>query len=338
LARKSSHLRKHVILEGWLYQTARLTALAFIRSEIRRTRREQEACMQRTLNENESDVWTQIAPLLETAMSGLNETDRHAVVLRFIYGKSMKEVGAALGRSEGAAALRLHRAMEKLRQSFYKRGVVSTSEIIAGAISAYSVQPAPIGLAKTITAVALGNGAAASGPTLTLVKGAWKLMAWTKAKTAVVVGLAALLVVGTTATLFVKHQDQIQLQTNFPRSSWVNAGYASPEFALETLFWAQSLGDGKMCLASMTTDLQQQLQQQFGSELKEQAISLEEYFTRKSKEDVRPVTGFNIWGKEVVSNEFILRVWISGKEKDATFKMRKVGNEWKLGEQFLPDY
>jgi hypothetical protein len=88
----------------------------------------------------------------------------------------------------------------------------------------------------------------------------------------------------------------------------------------------------------MTTDFQQQLQRQFGSELKDQVISPGEFLTQKSKEDVRLVTGFKIWGKEVVSNEVVLRVWISGKEKDVTFKMRNVGSEWKLSEQFFPDY
>src|ERR1700722_7036383 len=58
LARKSRHLSKRVILEGWLYETARLTAVTSIRSEIRRARREQEAQMQTTLNESESDLWT----------------------------------------------------------------------------------------------------------------------------------------------------------------------------------------------------------------------------------------------------------------------------------------
>src|SRR5882757_9015822 len=94
LARKASRLGKKVILEGWLYQTARLTALTAIRSEIRRSRREEEAQMQNMTNENESDVWKQIEPLLDNAMESLNEPDRHAVVLRYFYGKSMKEVGA----------------------------------------------------------------------------------------------------------------------------------------------------------------------------------------------------------------------------------------------------
>src|SRR6266853_212341 len=46
LARKSRYLGRAVILSGWLYQTARLTAVTFVRSEVRRAHREQEAHMQ----------------------------------------------------------------------------------------------------------------------------------------------------------------------------------------------------------------------------------------------------------------------------------------------------
>jgi RNA polymerase sigma factor (sigma-70 family) len=139
LARKSRHLGKRVILSGWLYQTARLTAVTFIRSEIRRARREQEAHMQTLFNESESDVWPQIAPLLDAAMAGLSEVDRHAVVLRFFDGKSMKEIGVALGASEDAAKMRLNRAVEKLRLFFTKRGVVLPAAVLTAAISANSV-------------------------------------------------------------------------------------------------------------------------------------------------------------------------------------------------------
>jgi RNA polymerase sigma factor (sigma-70 family) len=198
LAGKSRRLGRGVILEGWLYQTARLTALTFIRGEIRRARREEEARLQTLPTENEAEVWTQIAPLLDTAMAGLSGPDRHAVVLRFFYGRSMKEVGDALGGSEGAARLRLHRAVEKLRRFFLKRGVTSTTEAIAGAISTHAVQAAPPALAQTVTAVALAKGATAGGSTLTLIKGALKLMAWTKAKTVIVIGAGMLLATGST--------------------------------------------------------------------------------------------------------------------------------------------
>src|ERR1051326_1250738 len=68
LARKSRNLGNGVVLSGWLYQTARLSAATFIRSEFRRIRREQEAFMETIVNQNESDVWPEIAPLLDAAM------------------------------------------------------------------------------------------------------------------------------------------------------------------------------------------------------------------------------------------------------------------------------
>jgi uncharacterized protein (TIGR03435 family) len=207
LARKSSHLSKHVILEGWLYETARLTAMTFIRSKIRRVRREQEAYMQNVLNENQTDVWTQIAPLLDSGLADLNETDRHAVVLRFFYGKSMKEIGTALGGSEDTARMRINRALEKLRKFFTKRGIASTTATLAGAISANSVQAAPMTLVKTISAVAVAKGAAATTSTLTLVKGALKIMAWTKMQTAIVVGAGILLAAGTTTVTINKIEE-----------------------------------------------------------------------------------------------------------------------------------
>jgi RNA polymerase sigma factor (sigma-70 family) len=206
LATKARRLNRRVILSGWLYETARLTALTYIRSEIRRTRRE-EAHMQTILNESESEVWPQIAPLLDAAMAGLNETDRHAVVLRFFDGKSMKEVGAALGANENAAKKRVSRALEKLRKFFTKRGVVSTATIIASAMTANSVQVAPATLAKTVTVVALAKGAVASASTLTLIQGALKVMAWTKMKMTIVVGVGVLLAIGTSIVATKKVQN-----------------------------------------------------------------------------------------------------------------------------------
>src|SRR5215469_15885352 len=49
LARKAGELRKETILSGWLYQTARFTAANFLRTEIRRASREQEAQIMQSL-------------------------------------------------------------------------------------------------------------------------------------------------------------------------------------------------------------------------------------------------------------------------------------------------
>ena len=172
LARKAGSLDETTILSGWLCRTARYASADAIKIQRRRQHREQEAFMQSTLNESENDAWPQIAPLLDTALAELGETDHNAIVLRFFEGKSMSEVGAALGTNEDAAKKRVNRALEKLRKIFTKRGVTSTTATLAGAISANSVQAAPVDLAKTVAAIALAKGATASISTLTLVKAA----------------------------------------------------------------------------------------------------------------------------------------------------------------------
>jgi RNA polymerase sigma factor (sigma-70 family) len=199
LAQKAGRISEKTILEGWLYQTARLGAASLLRRESRRARREQEAYMRTELASTPPDeTWEQLAPLLDDAMGRLGEKDRSAVVLRFFRGKSFAEVGTASGISENAAKKRVGHALEKLHRYFFKRGVSSTTAIIAAAISAHSVQAAPLALAESVTSVAFAKGVVASGSTLTLIKGVLRLMAWTKAKTAIIVGTIMLLTLGTT--------------------------------------------------------------------------------------------------------------------------------------------
>jgi RNA polymerase sigma factor (sigma-70 family) len=201
LAQKAKSLGPRTILSGWFYQTARLAAANFLRSEIRRQKREQEAYMESLLNEPTPNLWQQIAPLLDDAMGHLSENDRNVVVLRFFQNQSAAEIGDALGIDSAAAQKRITRAVGRLRKFFAKRSVTHSVELITGAISANSVQAAPVALAKSVTAVAIAKGAAASGSTLTLIKGALKLMAWTKAKTAIVIGAGLILAAGTTTVV-----------------------------------------------------------------------------------------------------------------------------------------
>ena len=213
LARKAGALGHKTVLPGWLYHTARLTAANLQRAETRRVRREQEAFMQSKLEESPTDnLWRELSPQLDEAMAGLGTSERDALVLRYFQNKSMAEVAKFLGLEENTAQKRVSRALEKLRKFFTKHGVDSTTAGIAENISAHSVQAVPLTLVKSVTAVAVAKGATASISTLTLIKGALKIMAWTKAKTGMV-GVIVVVFVLTATTVVIRHNHSSRSQT-----------------------------------------------------------------------------------------------------------------------------
>jgi RNA polymerase sigma factor (sigma-70 family) len=221
LARKAASLGAKTILTGWLYRTAGYVSGSALKRERRRQHREQEAFMQSELDAQAGPIWNQLSPLLDEALLRLGQTDRDALVLRYFEGRSLNEVGSALGASEDAAKKRVNRALEKLRNFFAKRGVHSTTSAIAETISANSILIAPATLAKTATAVALAKGATASTSTLTLIKGALKIMAWTKAKTAVVAIAAVIVATGTTTIVIKSHTSRAaRSNANLPSATW----------------------------------------------------------------------------------------------------------------------
>jgi RNA polymerase sigma factor (sigma-70 family) len=208
LARKAAGFPSGTPLSGWLYQTARLTTANYLRGEMRRRRYEQEVHMQSEIRESHTEpVWQGLAPLLDEAMGELSGKERNAIVIRYFQGQTFSEVAAALGSNEAAVQKRVSRGVEKLRSFFAKRGYKTSAGVLVGLISTNSLQAVPAGLSGSVTASAMLKGATAGASTLTLIKGALKLMAWTKIKTALAIG-ACVLVAGTTAITISNFMDK----------------------------------------------------------------------------------------------------------------------------------
>jgi RNA polymerase sigma factor (sigma-70 family) len=165
LAREAEKLKPDTILTAWLYTVMRRTAIDVIRKESRRQLREQIAVEMTNMNATSAD-WTQIEPLLDDAMSALEETDRAAILLRYFENKNLREVGESLKISDDAAQKRVSRAVEQLREFFSKRRLTTGASGLAVVISANAVQAAPVGLAATISAAAVLAGTAVHTSTI----------------------------------------------------------------------------------------------------------------------------------------------------------------------------
>jgi RNA polymerase sigma factor (sigma-70 family) len=326
LARKASTLNSSTILSAWLCRTARNIALNALTMKRRRELREQEAFMQSISVEPQyADAWSNIEPCLEPLMAELGIKDHAAIVLRFFEGKSFKSIAAELGGSEAAAKMRVNRALEKIRRMMSKQGISFSAAAIAGAVSANSIQAAPIGLAASVTAVAL-KGTTVTGTIATLIKTTLKIMAWQQAKSIGVISAVAILIAAAgTASL------QYTLRAA-ETASKVFAGYATPEATLKTMTWALTKLDFKKFEEACTPERARQFRDKRESKP-------EAEFIGEATATAKAFARYEITRKEIISdNEVHLYVRAIAPATDAqvgvgdttpTMRMKRVGNEWK---------
>ena len=210
LARKARVLSERAVLAGWLYTSARFAAAKVVRGEQRRRAREENAIFMAPSNDPNPE-WDQIQPVLDEAMHQLKSEDRNAIVLRFLEGKGLEEVGASLGVTGDAARMRIDRALEKLKGLLGRKGVTTTTTALALVMAQQTSVAAPAGLGAAIAASAL-TGAAEGIASV----GIFEIILMSKAKLAV----AALVLAGMSVPLVVQRQANVALaKTNSEMAS-----------------------------------------------------------------------------------------------------------------------
>lgn len=221
LAQSAGKLGSHPTIAGWLHRTTLNKSREWLRNEMRRSRREEVAMNLQALRAEGESVWASLVPLLDEALLKLREPDRQAVILHYMEGWNFQEVGSVLGVSEDAARKRVNRCLDELTAFFRRHGFVVPALVPATPLFALSSHAAPAGLvAKAAAAGVAAAHSAVPAASLNLIKGALKIMAWTKTQTAVVVGVAAILAVGT-GTVIVKEVTK----KAFPKSWADNPSY-----------------------------------------------------------------------------------------------------------------
>lgn len=155
LALRWRRVPRRCVLGAWLHADARFVALQWLRSERRRQLREQAATAPPEVDQAEDIDWAEIRPLLDASISHLAGPDRDVIVMKFFEQCSLKEMAERLLLSEDAARMRIHRAVEKLREQFRRQGVVTTSAALSATLTAHAVYPLPASLVQTVASLAI---------------------------------------------------------------------------------------------------------------------------------------------------------------------------------------
>lgn len=183
-------------VKAWLTKIVIGTVKNKIRSEVRRRKREDlvaEDSDDVVLPEEPSNIALDaLAGEIKTALDGMPEDYRLAIVLHHCEGLSLQETAETMGLSTNTLSMRVKRGMKKLRQELHARGVSADSRALSAALLSMPVESAPDALVGGIGKILAGavrvskGAAAASGAGLSVLP----------ARLAIVIVLAGLSLAG----------------------------------------------------------------------------------------------------------------------------------------------
>jgi RNA polymerase sigma factor (sigma-70 family) len=162
-------------LPGWLHAVATRCALEMLRSDKRRTTREQRYAEQ--LPSVIEPDWDDIKPLIDEALGALPDKLKFPIIRHFYEGESHAAIARELSISRAAVSLRIKRGVALLRKGLRKRGVEIAAPVLSALLSANLACAVPTSVLAALGAIALKGPPAtvfvASGTALTLGGAFW---------------------------------------------------------------------------------------------------------------------------------------------------------------------
>lgn len=158
-------------------------------------------------------------------------------------------------------------------------------------------------------------------------------MAWTKAKTAIVVGVALLLAAGSTTELVI----HVISPPPAPRASWKFAGYGSPSAAFMSYMWSSICQTNRATFEASLTSAQRDVYAQMVAmnakvpQLHSEAETVMEIFKRADKNWENG--NYRIVGEQRVDpDQALLHVEAQSATgaQDVVVRMKKIRGEWRF--------
>jgi RNA polymerase sigma factor (sigma-70 family) len=192
--RKAARLRAGTVLPNWLFCTTRYLAANALKTRKRRQRHEQQRAImaQDICSSDPAAASENSTALVDEALASLGRRDREAVLLKFIEGKSHRDVALAIGVTEEAARKRVARSVERMRDFFQLRGVALPAAGLTALLTIRSVEAAPPALAEAVGRMMARNVVGTTGLSTCAVA----TVIGTKATVAAVCVAASLLLIG----------------------------------------------------------------------------------------------------------------------------------------------
>lgn len=197
LARKAHSLRQADALPGFLHSVARHVALK-VRKKVLFSSK--QTPLSDELSESQSDplarlTGRELLTVLDEEVSRLPKTQRSAVVMCCLEGRSQEEAAHLLGWTAGSLRGHLQRGRQRLQARLRRRGIALSVVLGLAAVSHGAAAPTVL-VRDTISAVLGGGGSAAA-----LAQSVLRTMLWSKLAGVMTLVLGVTFAASTTAAL-----------------------------------------------------------------------------------------------------------------------------------------